>query len=334
MAKLPFTRLSHPDPETNRVLQDVYDKLATVAESVPIALPATQPVTSTVPSKPTASATPTFLVSSLTALPNNNPTTGQPYSNDGVVIQLAPLATDHGLLFRYSTADFSWHYMDGQLRRTQSQLAALAAILEARHVGLLVYVTDFAHLLRWTGAAWEFDNPSDFPTRIEGFFVDPGTGWHVCDGTAGVAYLKADGTTATVTVPSLVTNAAAAAYLKLGSPSSLTPVAAVAPTFTGGSYTPAGTVSQPTFSGTLGSTGSSTANIGLDSGTGVLVTTSGAISVSNHTHTHTDSGHAHSFTPVGTVSQPTFTGTPATITGTISATGEPRNILLRPYFRV
>ena len=65
-----------------------------------------------------------------------------------------------------------------------------------------------------------------------------------------------------------------------------------------GNYTPAGTVSQPTFSGTQGSISVS----GTPSGT-----------ISQPTFTGTQGNISVSGTPSGTVSQPSFTGTEGTI---------------------
>ena len=108
-------------------------------------------------------------------------------------------------------------------------------------------------------------------------------------------------------------------------------------------YTPAGTVTQPTFNGTKASTSSSpgTASITVNSITsrGTLPTITwgdikgdlnGRILTLSHTGTAFDPGtlpeystvteafastnHTHEYTPAGTVTQPTFTGTGATIT--------------------
>ena len=68
-----------------------------------------------------------------------------------------------------------------------------------------------------------------------------------------------------------------------------------------GSYTPAGTVSQPTFSGTQG-------NVSVSG------TTKGSVAISVGTGTA-------NYTPEGTVSQPTFTGTAMTSTGTFTPNG-------------
>lgn len=325
MPRQPFTRLIHPDPVTNRLVQDLYDKIASVSQPAvapvaPVSVPVIQPKTTQ-----GSVVSGLFTVPSLTAVPSNNPTTGFPYSQDGVVIQFSPVDTDSGVLFRYSLPDLSWRYMNGRLFRTQSQLTALATLLGSVHTGLLVDVTDYAHTLRWSGSAWTYDDPADFPTRIVGFDVNPGVGWHLCDGTASVAYLKADGATATVNLPDLVSAGANAAYLKLGSPASLTPNAATAPTFTGGSYTPAGTISAPTL--TMNSyTPAGTVN--HVSGTFTVVAGAQALVISISGFSGTPA------TLTGSVSAPTFTGTAGSITGSISTAGQPRNLLLRPYMRL
>jgi hypothetical protein len=264
----------------------------------------------------------------------------------------------------------AWIYVSGTYSRTQSQLAALAALLTANDAGLLTDVTDYAHVLRWTGSAWTYADPSDPAGRVEGFLVDPSptTGWQLCDGTAGVAYLKADGTTATLTVPDLVSAANKAGYLKFGSPASATPNAAVAPTLVMDSYTPAGTNTIPaltmnaytpagtnnaptltmnsyTPAGTvsaIAATGAA-ANIVTPVGVGAsdapITHTHPAPTFNGSTATLTGSVAAPTFTGstatlTGNVTAPIFSGTPAVLTGTISVTAEPRNLELRPWFRV
>lgn len=73
-------------------------------------------------------------------------------------------------------------------------------------------------------------------------------------------------------------------------------------------HVPAGSVSQPTFTGTASNTGD----------TSTLTTASLTSSVTNQrltlTFTTTSGNHKHSFTPAGTVSKPSFTGTSASLT--------------------
>lgn len=87
---------------------------------------------------------------------------------------------------------------------------------------------------------------------------------------------------------------------------------------TGGSnsYTPAGTVSAPTFTGNAGTTGATTIAF---TGTKMSTSSSGTAAVTNvggttiTTAAQNLGSHTHSFTPAGSVSAPTFTGTPATL---------------------
>jgi len=103
------------------------------------------------------------------------------------------------------------------------------------------------------------------------------------------------------------------------------------------SYQPAGTVSQPTFTGTAATitvSGTATGSVGISiNATGATKNYTPAGSVSQPTFTGTAatievagdvSGTAvgdHSYTPAGTVSKPTFSGTSATITISGSVTG-------------
>ena len=261
----------------------------------------------------------------------------------------------------------NWVYQSGIYYIAQSAIAYYAATLGAHDTGVLISVTDFAHTLEWGGSSFGWGPDGDDGVGdIRGKLIDPSptTGWHLCDGTAGVKYLKSDGTTGTITLPDLVTNPA---YLKFGSPASAMINAPVAPSLTMDSYTPAGTissplvmnpytpagtistptlsmnsytpsgtVSQPTFTGNLNTTSAPAGTISFDPGAATPVS---AASIT-HNHTVTPSGTVsqptftgNAATLTGTISTPTFTGTPATLTGTISTTGEPQNIVLRPWFR-
>lgn len=189
------------------------------------------------------------------------------------------------------------------VQSVQADLSALADTLKAGDEGLLVEVTDYAHILRWTGSAWEWGPGETGGGYVQAFAVDPtGAGWQLCDGST-VDYLKSDGTTDSYTAPDLVSSAADAAYLKLGDPVS-GPNAATAPGFTGGSL--------------------STELTGINATTGPPVgttnVTAGAVAVASSAHTHaigiTDPGHTHT---IGA--------------GSVDDTGEPRNMVLRPFFR-
>lgn len=94
-------------------------------------------------------------------------------------------------------------------------------------------------------------------------------------------------------------------------------------------YTPAGTVSKPTFSGTSVTSGTPSGTTSVYSITGVGAVPSLTSAIANKTMTITwnagsvptrasvtvaSSSHTHSVTAAGTVTQPTFTGTQKTIT--------------------
>ncbi len=190
-------------------------------------------------------------------------------------------ATDHNYVAWLSDGA-KWSYVSGKNYAAQSGLTAIAATLGTNDVGYLIGVTDFTHTLKWSGTAWGFAEGDDGSGYISSFLIAPTGGtWGICDGST-YTYLKADGTTGSQAVPDLST----AAYLKLGTSATAGPTAA-------SGNTPTGTVSQPTFTGNAGTTGTDSASVDVQSGTGTTVAA--------HTHTHSD-------TPTGTVSQPTFTG--------------------------
>ncbi len=149
-----------------------------------------------------------------------------------------------------------------------------------------------------------------------------------------VNYLKSDGTTASIALPDLVTAPADAAYLKFGDPVS-GPNAATAPAVTMNSYTPAGTNSAPAFTGTPATPTGTVSAIPANSDTTTFLQGAGAsVTVAAETHPHTaPTFTGDAATPAGTVAAPVFTGTPAVLTGTVAGTAQPRNVVLRPYFR-
>ena len=279
------------------VITDIYNKLAAIqgqTQGVPATIPTTQTITQIAQAAISAASSsgggggsitnviPVVLTAPNSTSPlvdrNGNPVT----ITDGAVV-IWNVGGSDTVFYQYSKTASSWSYIAGTVARTQANLAALAAMLGGADTGLLADVTDFAHILKWSGSAWAYADPSDPAGRIEAFLVDPSptTGWHLCDGTANVPYLKTDGTTGTQTLPDLVSVASNAAYMKLGSPASAAPNAAVAPTFTG---------TPQTFT----------------------------------TQAATAAGTVNAF----------VSPNPYTPAGTINTTGEPRNVVLRPWFRV
>jgi len=176
------------------------------------------------------------------------------------------------------------------INATQAELGGLAAILTLDDAGQLVYVTDYNHLLRWTGTGFALGPGENGSGYISAFHDDPSptTGWKLCDGTA-TSKLNSDGTTSAITVPDYTTSS----YLKLATVLAAGPAAASGASGSTSGGTPAGTVSAPVFTGTLDDTGNNDASQEVQSGAGVTVAAD---------------PHAHPFTPGGTNSAPTFTG--------------------------
>jgi hypothetical protein len=146
-----------------------------------------------------------------------------------------------------------------------------------------------------------------------------------------VAYLKYDGTTGTRDLPNTV---GTAAYARAASAYSATITAAALPTLTMNSYTPAGTNSAPAFTGSTftpaGTVSSFFSGTPINFSTTLFKTDAAGTAAVDATNTpYTPAGTVTSGftgfggTPAGSVSAPTFTGTPAVLTGTIALPNDP-----------
>lgn len=203
----------------------------------------------------------------------------------------------------------TWTYATGQCQSAQSGVSGIIATLGTADAGFLLQVTDFGHLLKWSGAAFAFAPGDGLPGGAGPilFEVDPtGAGWHLYDG-ATVSYLLPTGSTTTKTLPNLSGAGNTAAYTKIDSANS-GPNAPTSPSGTGGA-------TSTNFTGATIPT-----NTGINSAAATVASGAGA-SVAANTHTHSegtlsDPGHAH------TVSSITFT-----------SPGEPENITRRAWFR-
>jgi hypothetical protein len=105
--------------------------------------------------------------------------------------------------------DIVW--IGGMMRGLQAQLPT---DLQSKDAGFLYEVTDFRHVLRWTGSGWSW-GPGELGSGYLQWFHGapaPATGWALCDGSA-VTALNANGTTSLVTTPDL---AAMQAFMKIG----------------------------------------------------------------------------------------------------------------------
>jgi hypothetical protein len=168
--------------------------------------------------------------------------------------------------------------------------ANLPTNLTVNQKGYLISVSDYAHILRWTGSAWTW-GPGDPGSGYIAPFLSAPTqlGWHLCDGSM-VKRLNADGTLTSVVLPNYTT----AAYLKLGTILAMGPNAPSGLTNAVSGGTPSGTNSIPNFTGTPATTS-------VESADTANVAVTGATSVAA-------AGHTHTITPAGTVSAPAFTG--------------------------
>lgn len=95
----------------------------------------------------------------------------------------------------------TWKYDGGTFRETLANKPTLGT----NETGLLYVVTDYNHVLRWSGSAWTW-GPGDDGSGYYRYSENAPTpnGWQVCDGST-VAVLNADATTSNVTTPNLAT---------------------------------------------------------------------------------------------------------------------------------
>lgn len=117
----------------------------------------------------------------------------QNYANGTLLFE-----TDRGVV--YIAVNGSWYYFAGTMQVTQS---ALPVDLALSDINFLAEVTDYAHLLMWTGKAWTWASAEPGSDFIVLFLngPNPQTGWQLCDGSANIPVLQSDGTLNFVTVP-------------------------------------------------------------------------------------------------------------------------------------
>jgi hypothetical protein len=135
--------------------------------------------------------------------------------------QREPLADDRGFVTRLW--DDWFVFLRGLLTSLQTTVESFPGVLVGTlaaqpsfgvsDAGKLYMVSDYGHLVRWTGTAWEFahGDPQNgfFEVRA---FAPQGVGWQLCDGSA-TDYLTVGGVTLTAT-PFTTPNAVAGTFLK------------------------------------------------------------------------------------------------------------------------
>lgn len=86
----------------------------------------------------------------------------------------------------------------------QNGLIANIPAADTSLIGTYYYATDFDRLYLCDSPTTWADAPGQPAREMIGLFTTaPGTGWHLCDGTAGVPISTAGGGTSTITVPNL-----------------------------------------------------------------------------------------------------------------------------------
>jgi len=273
--------------------------------------------------------------------------------------------TDTKLLYRnvgtYGASN--WTYTTGTWTLTQAEIAGMG--LGQYDDGLLAYVSDFHHTLKWTwgggpgSLGWA---PGEDGSGYIGWFaVAPtGVGWKLADGTGSpVTYLLATGATATVALPDLTAGVypkGAAAYT--GVVNAATGSAVSGNTAAGTAHSHGAGTLDPAAASAGTPTGTNASEFTHTHGPGTLVTggesavamvTGGAMFVAGSPHTHNVTGGA---TAAGSAHTHTFTGDAMAEhdhgisgdtaeesghthgAGTLTAAPtEPKNIELLPYFR-
>ena len=175
---------------------------------------------------------------------------------------------------------YQWTYQSGQYSINQVNIVSYAGTLVAADAGTLIYVSNFDHVLKWTGGAFGW-GPNDSESNFVQLFVSApsGGGWQSCIAGGTFTYLKGDGTTGNQIIPPPAT---IPAFLQIGN--AIGNAAAVAPT-----TTPNG--------GTQNDIGGTMVTQGVVGGT--------VVTVASHPHSHVISVNADG-TPAGFALLPYF----------------------------
>jgi hypothetical protein len=231
--------------------------------------------------------------------------------------------TDRGVYYvaRMVSNVATWVYQSGYMSVVQ---ASLPTGLGASDAGFLAWVTDYGHILQWSGSAWGWA-PGEQGSGMDVFFeVDPtGVGWHLVDGST-VSYLKANGTLGSVTLPNLSGTSPSPSFLVAGTPNSGV-TAPVNPVLSG----------SATFTGTPLAAHSHDAPIGIDGSDNIY-----ALDVNGNGSTYTAeakaSGASNSTTQTSLKTSAVSGGTPAgtiSLSGVSASAGAPQSITRRMWFR-
>lgn len=95
-----------------------------------------------------------------------------------------------------------WSYSSGMMQVLRKNLPTDLQLTDA---GVLAYITDFFHILRWIGNGWNWGPGEAQSGFVASFAIAPpeNSGWVAADGSDNVPVLNGDGTVDFVTVPNV-----------------------------------------------------------------------------------------------------------------------------------
>lgn len=115
--------------------------------------------------------------------------------------------TDRG--FVYYCQGGAWIYLSGTMETNASALNAIAVSmsdpLTVHDTGAKFHTSDYDHVSMWNGASMVWGPGNETPGKLVFFAVNPGAGWHACDGSTGIPYQNPNGSTSTVSLPDRAT---------------------------------------------------------------------------------------------------------------------------------
>lgn len=103
----------------------------------------------------------------------------------------------------YVVYNSAWQFYFGLFDCLQ---ANLPTDLSTEDGGFLAFITDYLHLLQWTGSAWRWGPGESGSGEVSAFLANPGTGWALCNGST-VDQMNPDGTITAVALPDYSTPA-------------------------------------------------------------------------------------------------------------------------------